>query len=95
MTNHASRSSLQFQNRLPKHGNLFGRGAEFAKFGFDLVFQVGGIPDSIQEKFEKFIAQNGALLFELRDILIANWHIRAANVQQDLIIILVSPPLES
>ncbi len=38
---------LDFQDQLPKHGNLFWGFTELREFRFDLIFQVGRVSHSI------------------------------------------------
>ena len=86
---------LQLPNRALQHGDLGGRVARRLQFVADLVLEVGGIADAVDEEVEEALGRQQTLFLEFVDGLITDGDVRAADMEDHVVVASCRYPLES
>lgn len=86
---------LQFSDRPLQNGDLRGRVACRFQLVADLILQVGGIADAVDEEVKKAFGRQQALFLELVDSLVAHGHIGAADMEDHVVVASFRNPLKS
>ena len=98
ITNDERRSmidDLQFPYRALEDRNLRHRVARALEFFADLVFQVGGVADAIDQKIEEPLGREQTLRFELFDGFVAHGHVGAPEMEHDIIVAALTDAFEA
>lgn len=85
----------EISDRALEDGDLRGGIAGGVEFRADLVFEVGGIADLIDQHIKEAIGGQQAAALELLDGLIGNRNVGAADVENDIVMSVFADPLKS
>ena len=86
---------LQLSDRSLEDRDLRHRIARTFQFFADLILEVGGIADAIDQKIEEPFGGKQALRFELFDGFIADGHIGAAEMEHDIVVAALTDAFEA
>ena len=87
-------TELQFSDRALEHGDLGGGIAGGFQFVAHLIFEVGGIPDTVEEEIQESLGRQQALFLELLDGVVAHRHVCAADVEDHIVVTASGDPLK-
>ena len=86
---------LQFADRALEHRNLRDRIARGLEFRADLVLEIGGVTDLVQEQVKEAFGGQQTLGLQVVDGFIADRDVGAADVENDVVVSVASEPFES
>lgn len=88
------RQVLQISNRPLEDGNLRHRIAGGFEFCADLLFEVGGIPDAVDQEVEKPFDGKETLFLEFFHDFIGDGHVAAPHVEHHIVVAVFPDALE-